>query len=40
MTFIVTQNDVVYETDLGPSTADTARGMDSWKRTSNWHVVE
>jgi hypothetical protein len=40
MTFIVTQNDVVYETDLGPSTADVAKAMTSWKRTSNWHVAE
>jgi hypothetical protein len=40
MTFVVTQNDVVYEADLGPSTADVARAMTSWKRTSNWHVAE
>jgi hypothetical protein len=40
MTFIVTQNDVVYETDLGPSTADVVKAMTSWKRTSNWHVAE
>jgi Protein of unknown function (DUF2950) len=40
MTFIVTQNDVVYETDLGPSTADVLKTMTSWKRTSNWHVAE
>ena len=40
MTFAVTRNDVVYEADLGPSTADVARAMTSWKRTSNWHVVE
>ena len=40
MTFIVTQNDVVYETDLGSATADVAKAMTSWKRTSNWHVAE
>jgi Protein of unknown function (DUF2950) len=40
MTFIVTQNDVVYETDLGPGTAHVVKAMDSWKRTSNWHVAE
>jgi hypothetical protein len=40
MTFIVTQNDVVYETDLGPSTANVVKAMTSWKRTSNWHVAE
>jgi len=40
MTFIVTQNGVVYETDLGPSTADVVKTMTSWKRTSNWHVAD
>ena len=40
MTFIVTQNDVVYETDLGPSTADVVKAMTSWKRTSHWRVAE
>jgi Protein of unknown function (DUF2950) len=40
MTFIVAQNDVVYETDLGPSTAEVVKAMTSWKRTSNWHVAE
>jgi hypothetical protein len=40
MTFIVTQRDVVYETDLGPSTAGVVKAMTSWKRTSNWHVAE
>jgi hypothetical protein len=40
MTFIVTQNDVVYETDLGPSTADVVKAMTSWKQTSDWHVAE
>jgi hypothetical protein len=40
MTFIVTQNDVVYETDLGPSTAGIVKAMTEWKRTPNWHVAE
>jgi hypothetical protein len=40
MTFIVSQNDVVYETDLGPSTAEVVKAMTSWKRTSHWHVAE
>jgi hypothetical protein len=40
MTFIVTQNNVVYETDLGPSTANIVKAMTSWKRNSNWHVAE
>jgi hypothetical protein len=40
MTFIVTRNDVVYETDLGPSTAEVVKAMTSWKQTSNWHAAE
>ena len=40
MTFLVTQDDVVYETDLGPNTVDVAKGLTSWKRTSHWHVAE
>ncbi len=39
MTFLVTRNDVVYETDLGPNTADIVKAMTTWKRTSNWHVA-
>lgn len=40
MTFVVTQNDVVYETDLGSGTADVVKAMTSWKRTSNWRPAE
>jgi hypothetical protein len=40
MTLLVTQDDVVYETDLGPNTVDVAKAMTSWKRTSHWHVAE
>jgi hypothetical protein len=40
MTFLVTQDDVVYETDLGPNTVDVAKAITSWKRTSKWHVAE
>jgi hypothetical protein len=40
MTFIVNQNDVVYEADLGPSTAGVAKTMASWKLASNWHAAE
>jgi len=40
MTFIVTQNDLVYETDLGQSTANIVKAMTSWKRNSNWQVAE
>jgi hypothetical protein len=40
MTFVVTQNDVVYGTDLGPSTAEVGKAMTSWRRTSSWHFAE
>jgi hypothetical protein len=40
MTFIVTQDNLVYETDLGQSTANIVKAMTSWKRNSNWHVAE
>jgi hypothetical protein len=40
MTLIVTQNDVVYETDLGPNTTAVVKAMTSWKRTSTWRVAE
>jgi Protein of unknown function (DUF2950) len=40
MTLIATQNDVVYETDLGPNTTEVVKAMTSWKRTSTWHVAE
>jgi hypothetical protein len=40
MTFLVTQDDVVYETDLGPDTVDVAKAITAWKRTSHWHVAE
>jgi hypothetical protein len=40
MTLIVTQNEVVYETDLGPNTTEVVKAMTSWKRTSTWRVAE
>jgi len=40
MTLIVTQNNVIYETDLGPSTTEVVKAMTSWRRTPNWHVAE
>lgn len=40
MTFLVTDTDVVYERDLGPSTAAVVKAMTTWGRTSKWHVVE
>jgi hypothetical protein len=40
MTFLVTQDGVVYETDLGPNTVDVAKAITSWKLTSHWHAAE
>jgi hypothetical protein len=40
MTFLVTEDDVVYETDLGPNTVDVAKAITAWKRTSKWRVAE
>jgi Protein of unknown function (DUF2950) len=40
MTFIVTENDVVYEKDLGPNTAQTAKAMTVWKPDSTWLIAE
>jgi hypothetical protein len=40
MTLIVSQDDVVYKTDLGPNTTEVVKAMTSWKRTSNWHIAE
>jgi hypothetical protein len=40
MTFVVTEDDVVHEADLGPSTAKIAATMSKWKPNSHWHVAE
>lgn len=40
LTFIVDQNDVVYEKDLGPSTAEIAKAMTAYDRTSSWRAAE
>ena len=40
MTFIVTQDDNVYERNLGPSTAKTAPGMKERSPASSWHKAE
>lgn len=39
MTFL-TNGGVVYEADLGPKTANIAKSMTTWKRTSLWHVTD
>jgi hypothetical protein len=40
MTFVVTENGVVYEKDLGPNTATLARKMTAGVLSSSWHGVE
>jgi hypothetical protein len=40
MTLIVNQDDVVYETDLGPNTTEVVKAMTSWKRSPTWRVAE
>ncbi len=40
MTFIVDQDGVVYERDLGPSTAKVASTMKRYKPESAWHTLE
>jgi hypothetical protein len=40
MTFVITQNAVVYEKDLGPSTAALAGAMTSFRKDATWRAVE
>jgi Protein of unknown function (DUF2950) len=40
MTFVVTQDNVVYEEDFGPNTTKTAESMAGWRPDSRWHVTE
>jgi hypothetical protein len=40
MTFVVSQDNVVYEKDLGRSTTKIAAAMTEWKLSSGWHVAE
>jgi hypothetical protein len=40
MTFIVNQDDAVYEKDLGPKTAKLARAMTAYKPDSTWSAAE
>lgn len=40
MTFIVNQNDVVYEKDLGPNTAKLAKAMTKYNPDSTWNAAE
>jgi hypothetical protein len=40
MTFVVTQDGVVYEKDLGPKTTTLAKKMTGGSVTSSWHTAE
>jgi hypothetical protein len=40
MTFIINQDDVVYEKDLGPNTAKRARSMTQYNPDSTWQAAE
>jgi hypothetical protein len=40
MTFIVDQDGIVYEKDLGPNTADIARNMTRYARDSSWRKAD
>ena len=40
MTYVVNQDGVVYEKDLGPTTVQVAKGMTRYNRDSTWHPVE
>jgi hypothetical protein len=40
MTFVVTENNVVYEKDLGPNTVQTVKAMTAWKTDSSWQIAD
>ena len=40
MTFIVTDNDVVYEKDLGANTPALASAMSEFHKDATWHATE
>ena len=40
MTFIVNQDNVVYEKDLGPNTAKLAKAMAEYNPDSSWQAAE
>jgi hypothetical protein len=39
MTFIVDQNDIIYQKDLGPATAQIAKSMTAYNPDSTWSKV-
>ena len=40
MTYLVSQDDVVYEKDLGPDTVQVAKGMTRYNPDSTWHPAD
>lgn len=40
MTFVVAQDDIVYQKDLGPNTARVAEVLVAWKPDSSWHIAD
>jgi len=40
MTFLVNQNDIVYEKDLGSNTVRVAKGMTEYLPDSTWRPAE
>ena len=40
MTFILNQDDVVYEKDLGPNTASVARAMTTYQADPTWTAAD
>jgi hypothetical protein len=40
MTFVVSENDVVYEKDLGPNTSTSAAGMGAFHKDATWRAVD
>ena len=40
MTYIISQNGVVYEKDLGQNTVQIAQGMTKYKHDSTWHPAD
>jgi hypothetical protein len=40
MTFIVTENDVVYENDLGANTSAVASAMTVFHKDATWRVAD
>ena len=40
MTFIVTENGVVYEKDLGPNTSTLAIAMTAFHKDATWYVAD